>query len=152
MLWIKKKGKDLMIHWVGKQTKLLTDPKFSSSQVQWQSIHEAAKLGGHVLGQDQRLGPILSKVAFESQWKSFDDFFFSIDSWGSWGLNRRALSKVKCCEYHRWTWNVEFMTAHSLFLYHTSLPLFHEKDISMVLLKKNGPLKDREVRGCLPLP
>lgn len=54
------------------------------------------------------------------------------------------------CEYH--SWNVEFMTAHLLFLYHTSLPLFHGKDISLVLLKKNGPLKDREVRGCLSLP
>ena len=39
-----------MIHWVEKQTKLLTDPKFSSSQAQWQSIHETSKLGERVLG------------------------------------------------------------------------------------------------------
>lgn len=43
---------------------------------------------------------------------------------------------------------------HFMFLYHAALPLFHGKDISVVLLEKNGLLKDRESQrtGRLSLP
>ena len=90
-----------------------------------------SKLDGHVLGPEAALSAFKCGTLFHlksSQWERFYDSF---------QLTVRKLrfewmwlaQDNTSHESQSWTWNVEFVTAHLVFLYHATLSRFRVRDI-----------------------